>query len=142
MIAEICNFEAMEEALGKSFANAVLKETADNVRELFRDSDIIGRISVAQFVIFVKGMSNIDKITEKAEHICAIMRRKFETAEGDISIFGKLGVSMYPSGGRSYEELYSTAMKSLYYAKHNITGDLIFDSNITNAKRLNGGSDK
>ena len=142
MIAEICNFEAMEEALGKSFANAVLKETADNVRELFRDSDIIGRISGAQFVIFVKGMSNIDKITEKAEHICAIMRRKFETAEGDISIFGKLGVSMYPSGGRSYEELYSTAMKSLYYAKHNITGDLIFDSNITNAKRLNGGSDK
>lgn len=139
MIAEICNFEAVEEALGKSFANAILKETADNVRELFRDSDIIGRISGAQFVIFVKGMSSIDKITEKAENICSIMRRKFDTAEGEISVFGKLGVSMYPSGGRSYEELYSTAMKSLYYAKHNISGDLVFDTNITNAKRLNDG---
>ncbi len=140
IVAEICNFDSVEEALGKSFANAILKETADNVRELFRDSDIIGRISGAQFVIFVKGMSNIDKITEKAEAICSIMRRKFDTADGEISVFGKLGVSMYPSGGRSYEELYSTAMKSLYYAKHNISEDLVFDRNIMNTKRLNDGN--
>ncbi len=137
VIAEICNFDKMEQALGKAFANAVLKETADNIRELFRDSDIIGRISGAQFVIFIKGMSSIEKITQKCEDICSVIKHKYETNEGEISIFGKLGVSLYPSGGRSYEELYSSALKSLYYAKHNITSDIVLDSGSSDIKRLN-----
>ena len=34
---------------------------------------------------------------------------------------------MYPESGRSYEELYSSALKALYFAKHSVSSDIVFD---------------
>ncbi len=137
IVAEVCNFEVLEKSLGKNFANAVLKETASNVKELFRDSDIIGRISGAQFVIFVKGLSAHTTLQEKANQIISVISNSYEAHEGNVAIFGKVGISIYPSGGRSYEELYSSGLKALYFAKHSLSSDVIFDDSNSTAKRLN-----
>ena len=127
LITEICGFESMEEKLGKLFSNAVLKETAANVRELFRDSDIIGRMSGAQFVVFMKGMSSKNKMIEKATQICSIIKNRYESDGNDLNLYAKIGISMYPESGRSYEELYSSALKALYFAKHSVSSDIVFD---------------
>ena len=136
IVAEICGFESMEEKLGKLFANAVLKETAANVRELFRDSDIIGRMNGAQFVVFMKGMSSKNKIIEKATQICSIIKNRYESDGNDLHLFAKIGISMYPSSGRSYEELYSSALNALYYAKHSLSSDIVFDETLNNTTKL------
>ena len=141
IIAEIYGFEVMENTLGKVFANAVLKQTATNVRELFRDSDIIGRVSGSQFVIFVKGLSNTQKLTHKAEQICSVVANSYQTDNGEITIKGKIGISLFPSDGRSYDELYAGALNALYYAKHNINTDTVFSSNTSPAKRLTADSE-
>lgn len=136
IVAEICGFDLLEKSLGKNFANAVLKETGSNVRELFRDSDIIGRISGAQFVIFVKGLSNWNTLQDKANQIIGVIRHDYDTHDGKISIFGKVGISTYPSSGHSYEEMYSAGLQALYFAKHSLTNDVVFDDSNQSAKRL------
>lgn len=132
IVAEICGFEAMEEALGKAFADAVLKETAENIRELFRDSDIVGRVSGGQFVIFVKGMNSKDILMKKAKQICSVIKHNYESDNGNVFIFGKLGVSIYPESGKSYDELYEEALNALYYAKHSLSSDIAFADGETN----------
>ncbi len=126
IIAEIGNFESVEKELGSVFANAVLKGVAQSIRELFRDSDIIGRNSGSQFTIFVKNISNYSKLAEKANQVCAVMNNKYQSENGDISIFGKAGISLFPKNGKTYDELYSDALQALYFAKHNISSSISF----------------
>ena len=120
IVAEINGFELVEESFGKMFANAILKETAANLRDIFRDSDIIGRADGSQFIIFVKGLNNTDTLIRKAEQISAAINNSYKTDDGEISVCAKLGISLYPDDGRSYEELYSASLKALYYAKHSV----------------------
>ncbi|MBQ8135522.1 MAG: diguanylate cyclase [Clostridia bacterium] len=141
IISEVYGFEAVESALGKVFANAVLKEIASNVRELFRDSDIIGRVSGSQFVIFVKGLSSTAKLKVKAEEICSVINHRYQSDSGEISICGKIGISLFPSDGYSYEELYASALNALYFAKHSISSNTVFAGDTYGAKRLTADSD-
>ncbi len=130
IVAEICGFDKLENGLGTVFANAVLKETAQNIRDLFRDSDIIGRSSGSHFTVFVKNMNNTGKLSEKARQICAAINHKYQSEEGDIRIFGKAGISMFPQCGKSYDELYAEALKALYFAKHSVTDAIAFSPSL------------
>ncbi len=124
---EICGFDEMERSLGKVFANAVLKEIASNIQELFSDYDILGRISGSQFMVFVKGINNKEILEMKAGQICSAVRHSYETDSGSVPIYAKLGISTYPNCGRSYDELYEAAQNALYYAKHSVTKDFSID---------------
>ena len=121
MVVEISGFDIVEKEFGKAFANAVLKESAGHVRELFRDSDIIGRVDGSKFIIFVKGLSNKTKLTEKARSIVEVLSNTYENENGTVSVSGKLGISIYPDDGQSYEELYDSASKALYFSRHSVS---------------------
>ncbi len=136
LIAEICGFEALEHSLGSVFANAVLKEAAQNIRELFRDSDIIGRSTGSRFIVFVKGLDDKAKVLEKAEQICRIINNSYQSDAGEITVFGKVGISVFPSNGSTYDDLYSAALRALYFAKHNIRCNAAFVSDSNNSTKL------
>ena len=135
IIAEIAGYDRLEEELGTFFANAVLKETAENISELFRDSDIIGKSSGNRFMIFVKGMGYCDKLKEKAEQVCAVIKNRYQSENGDIRIYGKAGVSVFPRDGGTYEELYSNALKALDISVHG-QNDVSFVFDIESNKKL------
>ena len=137
LVVEICGYDKMEEEFGKPFANAVLKETAGSVRELFRDSDIIGRVNGSQFIIFVKGLSRREKLAEKAENIIMAVNNTYQNDKEELSITGKIGVSVYPEDGQSYEELYDSAVKALYFSKHSVNSNTVFALEGNQPKLLN-----
>lgn len=136
LIAEICGFDTLEHSLGAVFANAVLKEAAQNIRELFRDSDIIGRSTGSRFIVFIKGLDDKAKVQEKAEQICRIINNSYQSDNGEITVFGKIGISLFPTNGSTYDELYSAALKALYFAKHNIRCSTAFVSDANNSTKL------
>ncbi len=134
--AEMYGYDKIEENLGAVFANAVLKEVAQNIRELFRDSDIIGRSSGNSFTVFVKNISDKDKIRQKAEQICEAIHNQYQSENGDIKIYGKAGISLFPQNGKTYDELYSNALQALYYAKHKVTGNSAFSASFDSDVKL------
>ncbi len=136
MIAEIGGYEALEEQFGTAFANAVLKETAENIRELFRDSDIIGRSSGSRFLIFIRGMGSGEKLREKAEQVCMVIKNQYHSENETIRIFGKAGVSVFPQDGTTYDELYSRALDALDVARHSAGQDIAFAADRVGKKLL------
>ncbi len=136
IVSEVCNFNELEKRLGVAFANAVLKEIAAQIKEVFRDSDIIGRNKGNQFVIFVKNIDNIEKICEKAQQIANIINNKYKSDSEEIIIVGNSGISLFPKDGVSYDELYSSAINALYFSKHNLRKNWAFTSDTKNKKLL------
>ena len=112
--------------LNDKFTNAVLRESAASIRELFRDSDIIGRINGSQFIIFVKGLSRKEILLEKADVIISNLSGTYQNDKGEMSVSAKVGISLFPLDGQSYEELYESAIKALYYSKHSVTNGATF----------------
>ena len=136
IIAEIEGYDELENTLGAVFANAVLKETAENIRELFRDTDIIGKSSGSKFMIFAKGMGYCDKLIEKAEQICAVIKNKYQSENASVKTFGKVGISIFPRDGTTYEELYSNALKALDISKKSISKDIAFPFDAETDRKL------
>ncbi len=136
ILAEIIGYDELENSLGTVFANAVLKETAENIKELFRDTDIIGKSSGNKFIIFIKGMGYCSKLTEKAEQVCAIIKNKYNSENGVINIFGKAGISVFPHDGATYDELYANAFKALDLSKNSKNKDISFPFDSENNKKL------
>ena len=136
IIAEIEGYNELENTLGTAFANAVLKETAENIRELFRDTDIIGKSSGSRFIIFAKGMSYCNKLTEKAEQICAVIKNTYQSENTTVRIYGKVGISIFPHDGTTYEELYSNALKALDIAKKSPSKNIAFSFGAETDRKL------
>ena len=136
ILVEMVGYDELENNLGTSFANAVLKETAENIRELFRDTDIIGKSSGNRFMIFAKGMGYCDKLIEKAEQICAVIKNKYQSDNGNIKIFGKVGISIFPRDGTTYDELYSNALKALDISKNSENKNISFAFDAKTNKKL------
>ena len=138
LVVEMIGFERMEEEFGKPFSNAVLKETAASIRELFRDSDIIGRVNGSQFIIFVKGLNRKELIEEKCRTIISSLSKTYSNGEEEMTLNAKIGISIYPEDGNSYEDLYQAAIEALYYSRHSLNSDATFAlESGTIQKRLN-----
>ncbi len=126
---EIENIKKVSELLGTIFYEAVLKENALKLKEIFRDSDIIGRMDGGVFIIFLKNIHNPDILKTKALTICEILKNRYQFEKENIDISACVGISVYPTDGTSYEELYSHALDALTKAQHNKDKWYMFNSN-------------
>lgn len=118
MIVDIDNFKNVYDEMGQVFADTVLKDITERLKKLFCERDIIGRVGRDQFVIFIKNIESDGILPKRAESICEILNREYESGENHASVSGSVGISMYPQDGASYDELYANSSLALFSIKH------------------------
>ncbi len=116
-VIDIDNFKGVNDNLGHQFGDSVLKIIADNIKNEFRENDIVGRIGGDEFVVFIKRIPSIDVVTQKAIALTNAFRRTYCGEKNDYKISGSIGISIYPQDGTSFEELFKHADLALYESK-------------------------
>lgn len=109
MLLDIDNFKALNDEKGHYFGDEVLIDFTKQIRQLFRSSDILGRIGGDEFVIFMKDASEF-KIKERAAQIC-------EFSYQDVSMSVSIGVAYAFKDGDNFETLYVKADQAMYQVK-------------------------
>lgn len=109
MLLDIDNFKALNDEKGHYFGDEVLISFTKEIRQLFRSSDILGRIGGDEFVIFMKDASEY-KIRERAAQIC-------EFSYQDILMSVSIGVAYAFKDGDNFETLYVKADQAMYQVK-------------------------
>ncbi|MBW6410596.1 EAL domain-containing protein [Clostridium weizhouense] len=117
MIIDIDNFKSVNDNLGHIFGDSVLSKIALNIKKPFNNYDIIGRIGGDEFIIFLKNVSCLDYIYEKATSICNIFKNTYTGENKTHKISCSIGISLYPNHGNNYDELLKKADYALYKAK-------------------------
>lgn len=133
---DVDDFKAINDNLGHSFGDAVLVEIATKLKELFRSSDIVGRVGGDEFLIFMTDVGSINAVTEKAQLICQAFRQTYPSDAGEITISASVGVCMIEhESDKSFDELFRRADAALYEAKRSgknqylvDTGSVLIDS--------------
>lgn len=116
-IADLDHFKEVNDTLGHSKGDELLKETADLISSLFKGGDIIGRLGGDEFVIFCKDTNNRAFLAKRAQELNTKARKIYETQKGDIYTSMSIGIAMCPTDGTDFETLYHHADIALYRVK-------------------------
>ncbi len=124
IIVDVDNFKQINDTLGHLFGDSVLVDIAQEMQDLFRSNDVIGRIGGDEFIVFLRGMNHKSHIANKAEDICKIFNLIYSDDEG-MKVSGSLGIALFPADGETFDELYRKADQALYTSKR--TGKSCFN---------------
>lgn len=126
LILDMDNFKDINDTYGHIVGDEVLTEFAHTLVALTRQDDIVCRLGGDEFIIFLKDICTHEQISEKVEQIIVTLEKRIIKPKTDESISVSIGVAVAPSDGRSFNQLYQNADKSLYYVKQNGKGSYRF----------------
>ncbi|MBO4889732.1 MAG: HD domain-containing protein [Lachnospiraceae bacterium] len=101
MVIDVCDVQQLDEAE----RDDIIKKFAEKLMSLFREADVVCRISSDRFAAYVSGESGKVVIEKKASSIVE--------AQDNVVI----GISMCQENGLTFEELYGAALSALEDAK-------------------------
>lgn len=116
IIVDVDNFKQVNDTLGHLFGDSLLVELAQEMQDLFRSNDIIGRIGGDEFIVFLRGLKQLSHIESKADDLCKIFKLLYSEDDG-VKVSGSLGIALYPQDGDTFDELYRKADIALYTSK-------------------------
>ena len=117
LIIDLDDFKQINDQYGHLFGDAVLVQTAKTIKNLFRNEDIVGRIGGEEFMVLMKGTTDLSIITKRClrlnETLMNMFGSQIPTCEPSCSI----GVALLPNHANTYLGLFCCADRALYYAK-------------------------
>ncbi|MEG0895345.1 MAG: GGDEF domain-containing protein, partial [Oscillospiraceae bacterium] len=100
---------------GHICGDEVLKIISENLQKFFRAGDAVGRLGGDEFIAFMPGVSNKQKLLEKANELCDFLN-KFKYTDEKLQLSVSIGVSL-SNKSSNFIELYDKADQALYEAK-------------------------
>jgi diguanylate cyclase (GGDEF)-like protein len=117
MVLDLNGFKAVNDRLGHSAGDRLLKLMAGRLAGCLRETDTIARLGGDEFALLIENLA-------KPEHAALVARKLLDTvappvALGDqqVSVTASLGVALYPSDGDDAAELVRQADRAMYRAK-------------------------
>ena len=116
LIIDIDNFKMVNDNLGHMFGDTVLINFAAELKKIYQDGEIIGRIGGDEFMVFMPHMS-ASQLEKKAEQTCHIFDHVYSGNLNEIHVSTSVGISIFPEDGQDYLSLFQLADQALYYSK-------------------------
>jgi diguanylate cyclase len=114
---DIDDFKQVNDSLGHSAGDVVLKAFARRLQDCVRNSDTVSRLGGDEFVILVENLTSIRSAEEVAAKVLSRMREPLSADGMRMQITPSIGIALYPSDGASSETLLRNADTAMYSAK-------------------------
>lgn len=115
LLIDIDDFKKVNDHFGHAYGDQILMELVKSLTEIFRASDIVGRIGGDEFIVLMKELREADDVTARARHV---LRRVSSIRLPDGSPLGcSIGIACFPRDGTDFETLYSHGDQAMYHAK-------------------------
>ena len=117
LIIDLDNFKQVNDQYGHLFGDAVLTQTAREIKKLFRSQDIVARIGGDEFMVLMRGVADQKLVQSRCQQLLGILQNVFRHQKHKLPMSCSIGVAMAPEHGKSYYELFKRADQALYWAK-------------------------
>ena len=115
-IIDVDHFKEANDTYGHQSGDELLRKFAAAMKEVFRQSDCIGRFGGDEFVAFITGELTRAAVEKKARRMLEAIRN-ISVEGADLKVSASVGVAMYPEHGADYDYLFNAADRALYQVK-------------------------
>ena len=117
LFADLDHFKDVNDTLGHTCGDAVLKEAAGRIAHCLREIDTVSRPGGDEFIVILTQLQRPQDAGRVAEQIVKSLSEAF-VIDGQASFLSaSIGIALYPADGRSAETLIKNADTAMYRAK-------------------------
>jgi polar amino acid transport system substrate-binding protein len=117
LFLDLDHFKDINDSLGHSIGDALLRVTAERLAGLVRKEDTVARFGGDEFVILMTDLRSSEDTAKIAQKLIDTVREPFNAYEREIVITGSVGIAIYPDDGTQAEVLVKNADTAMYRAK-------------------------
>lgn len=114
---DLDRFKSVNDSLGTTAGDDVLKETARRLLANLRDNDTVARVGSDDFILVLSDQDSVAGTTDKLARLRAALSEPFDLGGRDIVVTASIGCSFYPGDGEDHETLLRRANAAMYRAK-------------------------
>lgn len=115
---DLDKFKPINDTYGHAAGDTVLKNVADNLSQIFRETDLITRIGGDEFLVTLYGPENLETVKTVAKRVLRLLSAPIMIGEDVVNISASIGIAIHePHNTETVDVLIRRADKSLYVAK-------------------------
>jgi diguanylate cyclase (GGDEF)-like protein len=129
MLLDLNYFKMINDTLGHPAGDAILKQVANRMQEVIRDSDTLARLGGDEFSVLLSEVDDpVAASVGVANKILSCFRKPFRVEDNDELYLGaSIGIALFPDHGEDADTLLSHADIAMYAAKRGDTDYTFFD---------------
>lgn len=116
MLMDLDRFKHINDTLGHTIGDHVLREVATRLRSVLRESDTIARLGGDEFGVLLP-TGNEDRISEVVRKILQAIEQPIEVDGQWLDVGASIGIARFPDHGDKPDTLISRADVAMYLAK-------------------------
>ncbi|WP_187265477.1 EAL domain-containing protein [Reinekea thalattae] len=124
---DLNNFKKINDSYGHLAGDTLLKQTADRLRLVVRESDFIARLGGDEFVIITDILSHKEEVFPLIQRIEEQFNYPFEIGPHQLEMKPSIGIAFYPDAD-NLDALIKQADFAMYEAKKNKGNNICFYS--------------
>lgn len=128
LFLDLDRFKDINDTLGHSVGDMLLRELAHRVQLLLREEDTVSRLGGDEF-IFMLPHTRAQGVAHVAEKILEVISQPFRIDDNELIVTASIGIAMYPIDGADPETLSKNADTAMYQAKQNGRNNYRFFTN-------------
>jgi diguanylate cyclase (GGDEF)-like protein/PAS domain S-box-containing protein len=136
LFLDLDRFKLVNDSLGHSAGDILLKNVADRLQRCARDQDTIARISGDEFLLMLSGVKDSSDVAVCAQRIVKAVTEEFLIQGQSVSVACSIGITIFPDHGADAETLMKNADAAMYSAKENGGNRFQFFTDNMNATAL------
>jgi len=117
LFLDLDNFKHINDSLGHTVGDELLKEIARRIGGCVRTSDMVCRLGGDEFVALLPEIRQAEDAARVAEHMLAEARLPFAFIGHELQISVSIGISVFPGDGLDADSLMTNADTAMYHAK-------------------------
>ena len=117
LFIDLDNFKRINDSLGHSAGDEVLKEVAARLLEHSREVDTVSHVSGDEFVVVMQKIRSIDDAINWAQAFLKSLQRPFQVETFELYLSASVGISEFDGQSQGIEVLLKNADTAMYQAK-------------------------
>ena len=118
LFMDLDGFKSVNDLHGHDVGDMLLKSVAKRLVDCVREIDIVSRLGGDEFTVIIESAQALDEIVVIAKRIIATIAQPYRLGEFELELSASVGIAVFPSDGRTGEELLKKADDAMYRAKN------------------------